>query len=78
LVVCRNVPSAEVALAVAGRLADALGEPLALGGTEMTPKASIGVAWSATEVEADVLIDRADVAMYESKRQRLGRPVLAD
>ncbi|SHN27881.1 diguanylate cyclase domain-containing protein [Cryptosporangium aurantiacum] len=78
LVVSRHVPSADVAIAVAERLADALGEPLSLGGTEMTPKASIGVAWSATEVDADVLVDRADVAMYESKRQRLGRPVLAD
>lgn len=76
LMVCRKIASPELALAVAGRIADGLGTPLQLAHLEMTPKASIGVAWSDREVDVDALVDRADIAMYESKRQRLGRPAL--
>ena len=76
LMVCRRIGSPELALAVAGRIADGLRAPLQLAHLEMWPKASIGVAWSDHEVDVDALVDRADIAMYESKRQRLGRPVL--
>jgi len=78
LVVCAEVESADRALQIAERIADALAaHTVDLGDEQVMARASIGVAWSAGEqIDADFLVARADQAMYESKRQRLGRPVL--
>jgi diguanylate cyclase (GGDEF)-like protein len=79
LVVCRRVESAAQALEIAQRIADALGAlEIELGSERVTPRASIGVVWApaSARVGADALVARADAAMYESKRQRQGRPVL--
>jgi diguanylate cyclase (GGDEF)-like protein/PAS domain S-box-containing protein len=71
LVVCPDVPSPEVALPVARRVAESMrvsitvaeeGAPIQLG-------ASVGVAWTnRPSNSADALVARADRAMYESKR----------
>jgi diguanylate cyclase (GGDEF)-like protein len=78
LVVCSRVENSNEALRIAERIADAIGAAdIQLGDVILTPSASIGVAWSNSEgVNADALVALADVAMYESKRQRQGRPVL--
>ncbi len=77
LVICRQVESSETALAIGQRLADGLA-------ARIKPQpgygavASVGVAWapvSATRT-ADQLVASADRAMYESKREGRGRPVL--
>jgi diguanylate cyclase (GGDEF)-like protein/PAS domain S-box-containing protein len=78
LVVCSRVENSDEALRIAERIADALGATdVQLGDTVLTPSASIGVAWSnRAGMDADALVALADLAMYESKRQRQGRPVL--
>ena len=78
LVVCRDVDTEAAALELGQRLHARLEDtPVALGAEVVNPRASIGVAWSNSEgMNADALVALADVAMYESKRQRQGRPVL--
>jgi diguanylate cyclase (GGDEF)-like protein/PAS domain S-box-containing protein len=76
LIVCPQIGGHEPAVALAQRIADLLRRDVTLsaGGRQ----ASIGVAWSSGEtVGAEALIARADRAMYESKRERAGRPMLA-
>jgi diguanylate cyclase len=59
------------AQAVVRRIRTAMAEPIDVGETVVQPSASIGVALSdPDELSADDLIARADVAMYESKRNR--------
>jgi diguanylate cyclase (GGDEF)-like protein/PAS domain S-box-containing protein len=76
LILCPEIGGHEPAVALAERIADLLRRDVALsaGGRQ----ASIGVAWSSGEaIDAEALIARADRAMYESKRERVGRPTLA-
>jgi diguanylate cyclase (GGDEF)-like protein/PAS domain S-box-containing protein len=79
LVVCAHVQSADGALDIGNRIADALAQgPVAHDGQLVVPIASIGVAWSEQRsVDSDTLVACADRAMYESKRLRRGRPVLS-
>jgi diguanylate cyclase (GGDEF)-like protein len=57
------------AQAVCRRIRTAMAEPIDVGETVVQPSASIGLALSEPgELSADELIARADVAMYESKR----------
>ena len=76
LILCPEIGGHEPAVALAERIAELLRRDVALsaGGRQ----ASIGVAWSSGEsIGAEALIARADRAMYESKRERAGRPTLA-
>jgi diguanylate cyclase (GGDEF)-like protein/PAS domain S-box-containing protein len=76
LVLCPQIGGHDPAVRLAKRIADLLGRDtsLAPGGRQ----ASIGVAWSSGEaIDAETLIARADRAMYESKRERAGRPTPA-
>jgi PleD family two-component response regulator len=41
------------------------------------PRASVGVAWSSTILDADTLVAQADDAMYESKRNGSSSVVLS-
>jgi diguanylate cyclase (GGDEF)-like protein/PAS domain S-box-containing protein len=74
LIVCRNVETADAALAIAHRVAAAISQPTAIGRQSIVPTASIGVVWTtaAMDADADKLVARADAAMYESKRLRTG------
>jgi diguanylate cyclase (GGDEF)-like protein len=77
LVVCPRVVDTEMARVVADRIADALSGEVTLRAGKAALRASIGVAWSASsDVTAARMVHEADLAMYESKRQRTGRPVL--
>jgi diguanylate cyclase (GGDEF)-like protein len=77
LIVCPAV-RAEDALVVAGRIAAAVRQPADIGETVLVPSCSIGVAWSHTaDDDVEALMARADAAMYESKQDRRGQPVLA-
>jgi len=78
LVVCSGVDSASEAEQIAQRIIDTFAETsVDLGSEHVTPRASVGVAWcQGAGVSADALVARADQAMYEAKRQRLGRPVV--
>jgi diguanylate cyclase (GGDEF)-like protein/PAS domain S-box-containing protein len=75
LVVCPGVGDPETALAIADRLAQALRQPVRLAGATLQMRASMGVAYTRRRVRADVLVARADSAMYVSKRGGEGRPV---
>jgi diguanylate cyclase (GGDEF)-like protein/PAS domain S-box-containing protein len=78
LVVCGGVESEVEALQIGHRIKHALGRSaVSLDAEDLVPAASIGVAWTRDcGLNADALVARADEAMYVSKRQRLGRPVL--
>jgi EAL domain-containing protein (putative c-di-GMP-specific phosphodiesterase class I) len=55
------------ALGVVLRIQRLLGEPVAVGGGEMTPSASIGVALGASAATAEGVLAVADRAMYRAK-----------
>ena len=79
LLVIRGLPEPEVAMGVAQRICDSLQTPLQLSCGDVDLRASIGVAFVGDEtISADELVKRADEAMYRSKEQRQGLPVLAD
>jgi diguanylate cyclase (GGDEF)-like protein len=57
--------------AVIRRIRTAMAEPIDVGPTMVQPNASIGLALSAPgELAPDVLLHRADVAMYEAKKHQ--------
>ena len=60
---------------VTRRILDSVAEPVAIGTLEVQVLASIGIAHVMEpnlDIAADELLDAADLAMYEAKRQRLG------
>jgi diguanylate cyclase (GGDEF)-like protein/PAS domain S-box-containing protein len=69
LIVCPEIGGADAAAGLAARVTELLraDEALAVGARE----ASIGIAWSTgSALSAEALVDRADRAMYEVKRER--------
>jgi diguanylate cyclase (GGDEF)-like protein/PAS domain S-box-containing protein len=80
LVVCPAIGGPEQAMKLAERMAHALRTEVRLDSVGATRplKVSIGVAWSnGRSVGSDILVARADAAMYESKHERAGQPKLA-
>jgi diguanylate cyclase (GGDEF)-like protein/PAS domain S-box-containing protein len=78
LVLLRNIPGPDAAMQVAERIREALCTTFELSTGPVELSASIGVAWTDGEKPtADELVKRADVAMYTSKEQRSGQPVMA-
>lgn len=58
---------------LACKLFDAVAAPLQVGSLELSVRPSIGIAMSPTDgVDPDVLLNCADAAMYQAKRQQLG------
>jgi diguanylate cyclase (GGDEF)-like protein len=76
LFISRGLDSEQDALALAGRVREALHQPVALAGGTVELWASIGVACSEPGLDSTALTRRADHAMYQSKQRGLGRPVL--
>jgi diguanylate cyclase (GGDEF)-like protein/PAS domain S-box-containing protein len=77
LVICPGIGEPGQALRVARRIAQSLGRDVQLKRTRLTCRASIGVAWpGGVDEDADLLVSRADRAMYEAKRRGDGGPVL--
>jgi diguanylate cyclase (GGDEF)-like protein len=75
LVVCPGIARPEVAMKVAERIAEEVVSVVELNGKTMRPQASIGVAWGMNgDIDSELLVARADLAMYESKRQGDGSP----
>jgi diguanylate cyclase (GGDEF)-like protein/PAS domain S-box-containing protein len=75
VLLCSAVAVREEATRIAGRVREALNQPVPLTAGEVDLRASIGVAWPGPETSAETLIAQADAAMYESKREGGGRPV---
>ena len=77
LVLCRGDILTFEAMRTASRLRASLTNPVQLKGFSAPSKASIGVAWSdAPGMTVEKMVARADAAMYESKRDGTGEPVL--
>jgi diguanylate cyclase (GGDEF)-like protein/PAS domain S-box-containing protein len=76
LVVCPGVADVEQARAIAERIAGSLDARIEIGPVRIDPRASIGVAWTDGRLGPEALVAAADAAMYASKREALGRPVL--
>jgi len=65
------------ALSVGARISDALASPFEIDGAEVMSGASIGIALSREQFDTtEDLVRLADLAMYQSKTQRKGRPEL--
>ncbi|GAC1534675.1 MAG: hypothetical protein NVS3B12_15770 [Acidimicrobiales bacterium] len=78
LVLLESGGTPEAALSVASKIEECLHAPVVLDGLPLRVTASIGIACSpAHGNEAAALLQHADVAMYEAKRQRQG-PVTYD
>jgi diguanylate cyclase (GGDEF)-like protein/PAS domain S-box-containing protein len=77
LVVLRGVRGRAVAMEAAKRISHALHGTCELPAANIELCASVGVAVAEAAVGAEELIEQADTAMYRSKEQRLGIPVLA-
>jgi diguanylate cyclase (GGDEF)-like protein/PAS domain S-box-containing protein len=74
-----EVDSADEAVATAERLADALRAPIEVGGREVAPDVSIGVALSSPRGDQpEDLLRKADLAMYHAKANGKGRNALFD
>jgi diguanylate cyclase (GGDEF)-like protein/PAS domain S-box-containing protein len=78
LLVCQRLDDPAQALAIADRVARELHRPVALSSGTFDLRASVGLAFSDDSTTADDLVERADAAMYESKRRGLGLPVAFD
>jgi diguanylate cyclase (GGDEF)-like protein len=78
LVVCRGLETADAALVMGQRVHDALVGPAMLTAGPVDVSASIGVACARPGLDVTGLIKQADRAMYVSKQEGRGRPVLAD
>ena len=62
---------------VATRMLEVLGTPFTLAGADFVQRASIGVVvWDASGPDVTELVQSADVALYEAKRQGRGRYVV--
>ncbi|QGG95032.1 putative bifunctional diguanylate cyclase/phosphodiesterase [Actinomarinicola tropica] len=69
----RDVPDRDIVDNVAGRVLDAISEPIDVGGTEAVVTASIGIVWpedpGADETfDVESLVRDADIALYQAKR----------
>jgi diguanylate cyclase (GGDEF)-like protein len=79
IVLLRSIPAPAVAMSVADRICTALNSEFELASGTIELQASVGVACrESEEITAEDLIKRADTAMYRSKAQGLGLPVLAE
>ncbi|MCU1603060.1 MAG: domain S-box protein [Frankiales bacterium] len=73
VVVLSGVRSPTEAIGMAGRIIDAVRQPLTLTGASFTPSLSLGIAYSAGPgTTADDLLAQADTAMYRAKNEERG------
>jgi diguanylate cyclase (GGDEF)-like protein/PAS domain S-box-containing protein len=78
LILLRDISGPEMAMQVANRICESLGR-FALTNGPVELRASAGVACAGSEdILAEALVKRADTAMYASKDQGGGLPVLAN
>jgi diguanylate cyclase (GGDEF)-like protein/PAS domain S-box-containing protein len=73
VVVLEGIASPTEAIGLAGRVIDAVRQPLPLGETTFMPSLSIGIAYGVgRSVSADELLAQADAAMYRAKSEERG------
>jgi diguanylate cyclase (GGDEF)-like protein/PAS domain S-box-containing protein len=68
-ILLEDTPSVGLVLALAQRIHSALAEPISLGADALRASGSIGISFSESgPVDVDAMMNEADVAMYEAKR----------
>ncbi|MDQ1681527.1 MAG: hypothetical protein QOH99_68, partial [Frankiaceae bacterium] len=73
VVVMPGIRSTAESIGLAGRVIDAVRQPVRLGGSLFNPSVSVGIAHShGTGTTADELLAQADTAMYNAKSQQRG------
>jgi diguanylate cyclase (GGDEF)-like protein len=78
-VLVRDVPNRGTVAEVAARLQDAMARPFVLNGFTAVLDASVGIAYCPEHGDdVNVLVQRADVAMYDAKRSRTGIQTYAE
>ncbi len=78
IVICPEVSSADDALRIGETIRNRLCGAATVGAHEVRIAVSMGVAWTDNaELDADLLMEAADAAMYRCKRVGLCEPVLA-
>jgi diguanylate cyclase (GGDEF)-like protein/PAS domain S-box-containing protein len=78
IVICPGVPSPDRALRIGETIRNRLCGAATVGAHEVRIAVSVGVAWTDDAgLDADVLLEAADAAMYTCKRDGLSEPVLA-
>jgi len=78
-VLCQDLPDTATALALANRLCVALSGPVILQDVSLHVEASVGIALSPIHADqVDVLLQRADVALYQAKAVGPGSVVVYD
>lgn len=78
-VFCRGMPDELTALNIAGRIVDALTGVIDLEGINLDVEASAGVALSPLHAkDVDLLLQRADIALYRAKGAKRGSVMLYD
>ncbi len=78
LVVAPGLCSASYALLLANHVSSRLSAAFESEGVPVALRASVGVSWTSRACsDAGELVNRADAAMYQSKREGSGEPVLA-
>ncbi len=79
VVVCTDIDGPHAARLVATRLADALREPVLIGGIEHRISASMGITMaSGLQRSAETMIGEADAAMYRAKERGRNRHEMFD
>jgi diguanylate cyclase (GGDEF)-like protein len=78
IVVCDGLDEEEQVERIATRVIDVIGLPFKLGAIEVDLSASIGIAFAGAGNDAEQLLHRADVAMYQAKRKGGARHELID
>jgi diguanylate cyclase (GGDEF)-like protein len=71
-ILCEGVEGEAHAIEIAGRLRAALVDPFEIEGSDHRISASIGIALSRGEVDAEELVAHADAAMYRAKERTRG------
>ncbi|MEX0827024.1 MAG: EAL domain-containing protein [Acidimicrobiia bacterium] len=79
VILCEDLDEAVQAEPLAERIGAAMREPFVVSGTQLHVSASVGIAFAglADDIPHSVL-DQADAAMYEAKRQGGGRHAIID
>jgi diguanylate cyclase (GGDEF)-like protein len=74
VILCEDLAEPAAADPIVVRLVAGLSQPFQLSGVAVTVSASIGVAFTGAGVDSpEELLHDADLAMYQSKRSRIGR-----
>jgi len=78
VVILEDVMSIESATAAMHSITDAVRQPLTIGGHELAPTVSAGLAMATPGVTAESLIRNADMAMYSAKQSGRDRTEIFD